>query len=244
MVAGHSVLDFSSSLSSLEDDTSWHLLDYQKNIKFGKTISDQIQKGLSLLSNTQDSILIFSGGVTRKEAGVISEAMSYVAAAEILLRKQNLRSHFRKFDDLSQRILTEDFATDSFENLMFSIARFAEFTGNYPEKISVVSLDFKKNRFVNLHRKALNFHSSRFKFYGVDILDKEAKVRFTYFERTASIEPFKKDPFGCHEQKLKDKRKERNPFHRKASYEITCPELRQLLNYCGTTPFKATLPWN
>jgi hypothetical protein len=44
------------------------------------------------------------------------------------------------------RTAAETFARDSFENLLFSIARFREITGAYPKQITVVGYDFKKQR--------------------------------------------------------------------------------------------------
>lgn len=38
---------------------------------------------------------------------------------------------------------------------MFSLCRFYELTGRYPEMITVVSYDFKEARFSDVHRAAL-----------------------------------------------------------------------------------------
>ena len=38
------------------------------------------------------------------------------------------------------RAVSEEYATNSLENLMFSVCRFREVTGRYPERVSVVSL--------------------------------------------------------------------------------------------------------
>lgn len=63
---------------------------------------------------------------------------------------------------------TEDFARDSFENLLFSVARFRELAGRLPERIVVVSFGFKAYRFTELHRTAMRFPSERFYFAGLD----------------------------------------------------------------------------
>jgi hypothetical protein len=39
--------------------------------------------------------------------------------------------------------VVEDYARDSFENLLFSICRFKEVTGNYPARVTVVGYTFK-----------------------------------------------------------------------------------------------------
>lgn len=66
------------------------------------------------------------------------------------------------------RATTEDHALDSFQNLLFSIARFREYTGRYPTKITVVGYEFKRSRFTNLHRAAIRWPRDRFYYIGVD----------------------------------------------------------------------------
>ena len=57
---------------------------------------------------------------------------------------------------------------DSLQNLLFSIARFKEYTGRYPDRISVVGYEFKKLRFENLHRAAIRWPENKFSYYGID----------------------------------------------------------------------------
>jgi len=57
---------------------------------------------------------------------------------------------------------------DSYQNLLFSIARFREFTGYFPSKITVVGYEFKKLRFTELHREALRWPKKKFNYIGVD----------------------------------------------------------------------------
>lgn len=73
------------------------------------------------------------------------------------------------------RMTTETFALDSFENLIFSIARFREYTGSYPERVTVVGFGMKKERFEELHAKAIRWPSRsyyrghrRFAYIGID----------------------------------------------------------------------------
>jgi hypothetical protein len=44
------------------------------------------------------------------------------------------------------RATVEEFALDSYENLLFSIARFREATGRWPEEITVVGYGMKRRR--------------------------------------------------------------------------------------------------
>jgi len=129
---------------------------------------------------------------------------------------------------------------------LFSICRFREVTGSYPEKITVVSFTFKQRRFETLHAPALQFPSSRFSYIGVD------PPASTGFDLAGSKQgelqnaalPFEEDPYGCHSPVLQEKRRARNPFSRTPPYELTCPDMKGLLHYCGPKQFpRAQVPW-
>lgn len=47
-----------------------------------------------------------------------------------------------KRDNVRSRALTEEHARDSFENLLFSVCRFRELTGTYPQNITVSPYTF------------------------------------------------------------------------------------------------------
>lgn len=68
---------------------------------------------------------------------------------------------------------TEDDALDSFQNLLFSIARFHEYTGRYPSRITVVGYEFKRRRFTELHRAALRWPEDRFRYIGIDAVGED-----------------------------------------------------------------------
>lgn len=133
------------------------------------------------------------------------------------------------------RTTTEEFATDSYENLLFSVCRFREITGSYPERITFVSFSFKRERFETLHARAMHYSSDRFVYVGVDPPPETGfdLKESSEGERTNSLQPFLSDPYGCHSEALQKKRRERNPFSRKAPYELTCPEMGDLLRWCG-----------
>jgi len=144
------------------------------------------------------------------------------------------------------RTTTEEFATDSFQNLLYSICRFREVTGKYPENIHVVSYSFKKNRFKEMHAGALIWPPDQFRFTGVD------PPSYTGFNLNDAIAgeqknaalPFAGDPYGCHTAALQEKRKQRNPFMRTPPYELTCPEIKSLLTWCGPEIYnEEDLPW-
>jgi hypothetical protein len=66
-------------------------------------------------------------------------------------------------------VTIEDAALDSFQNVLFSIARFRELTGRYPARITVVGHDFKRRRFEDLHRLAIRWPKPRFTYEGVPL---------------------------------------------------------------------------
>ena len=72
---------------------------------------------------------------------------------------------------LFERSTTENYALDSFQNLLFSIARFHEFTGHFPSAITIVGYEFKRPRFTDLHREALRWPIDKFNYVGVDPKD-------------------------------------------------------------------------
>ena len=72
-----------------------------------------------------------------------------------------------------RRSTTEDYALDSFQNLLFSMARFREVTGHFPTRITVVGYAFKQKRFDELHRLALRWPRElrAWRYVGIDMDD-------------------------------------------------------------------------
>lgn len=239
MVAGHSVTISGNLRDAETDENVWFLLDYQKNRGLPNAIVAHIKAGIKKAQEDPESLLIFSGGETRAVTGPLTEASSYFRVADAM-------DLWPESSNVRARTVTEEFATDSFENLLFSICRFREVTGRYPEKISVVSFSFKQRRFETLHAPALQFPKSRFEYIGVD---PPAETGFDLAsakqgELQNAALPFEEDPYGCHSPVLQEKRKARNPFSRTPPYEITCPEMKALLHYCGPKLFpEAQVPW-
>lgn len=112
---------------------------------------------------------------------------STTTEAESYMRLALAANVFRPAAESSARATTENHALDSYQNLLFSIARYKEFTGNeYPEKITVVGYEMKvwnqtfhammlnlsgrmkRARFTELHRAAIRWPIQQFEYIGVD----------------------------------------------------------------------------
>jgi hypothetical protein len=163
LVACHSVytgLDFKHP----EDASSWLLLDYQKDVP-GQAHSffEHIRLGVDLAADNPHAMLLFSGGKTRRDAGPRAEAMGYWLVAEG-------EGWFGRGAAVRARAFTEEHARDSLENLLFGLCRFYELTGAYPEAVTVVGYDFKRERFAALHRAALRWPPARFQYVGTPAL--------------------------------------------------------------------------
>lgn len=239
MVPGHAVLRFNKFEEADTADESWYLLSYQRQQGFPQVLSAHIRIGIEMMKQDPASVLIFSGGETRKDVGPYSEALSYffLAHNKLWLPEES---------PINDRVALEEYARDSFENLLFSMCRFKEVTGHYPSKISVVGFDFKSNRYTHLHRKALLFPAENFTYIGVHAPDYSPLFNQKHAEdgEAIAMEEFSHDLYGCNVDELKEKRKKRNPFHRSIPYELSCPEMMPLLHWCGPELVDTSaVPW-
>ena len=208
IVAGHAI---ARDLNRLETDDGWYLLDFQRGEP--RKYIGHIERAVQEAAADPDSTLIFSGGPTRIEAGPRTEALSYWLVAE----------HYGWFGHLQvrSRAYLEDFARDSFENLLFGICRAQEITGQAPRKVTVVSWEFKRQRFEELHREAIGWPRERFRYVGANDPDRidqalaaESSARAKYIADPYSLGP-----------EFQAKQRERNPFRRQHGYAISCPEM-------------------
>jgi hypothetical protein len=177
-----------------------------------------------------DSLLIFSGGPTRRDAGPRSEAESYYRIAT--------RYAWFGRAAVAGRALLEDFSRDSFENLLFGICRFREFTGRYPDRVTMVSWAFKERRF-GLHREAIGYPAERFGYLGPNN-PRDLDQALASEER--AVEAYRRDPYSSGES-FRAKRAERNPYRRQNGYAISCPEMAGLLAHQGPESYDGPLPW-
>ena len=211
--------DASSSnfpLKSPLDERNWHLAPFQKsNPATGKpgeheTFVAHVIAGLTVASLAGNTLLVLSGGATKKPLTSKSESRSYLDAAlahELAEghkgggRAQNLFS--------SGRLLLEEHASDSFQNLLFSILLFRQTTGGYPKHVRIITHAFKTKRFLDLHAPAIKWPSNRVQVQGIDpvmsILELEETVKG---EEEYGYAPWVQDSLGTGE-KLSLKRQQR-----------------------------------
>ncbi|KAI1344732.1 hypothetical protein F5Y15DRAFT_421877 [Xylariaceae sp. FL0016] len=142
------------------DEREWLIADFQAGET--PTFIDHIKASLSALKNDEKSILMFSGGPTRRETRV-TEAMSYrnLAAAN---------SYFGliRETEVSERVACEERALDSYSNVIFSLTQFWQHHRRWPKKLTIVSHAFKRERLVDCHCAAIRFPLDRVDYIGID----------------------------------------------------------------------------
>ena len=242
VVAGHA--PFKESVTTIsehpERDDLWVLQPFQRGEP--PLYINHIRRGVDLLRSDPQSLLIFSGGYTRHEAGLRwSEAATYAALA----------AHFRWWldedpksspPDLAGRIATEDFSRDSFENLLFSLCRFQQLTGHYPRRVTLVSWEFKAARF-DWHRAAIGFPADRFHYEGCH----QPKILEAALKGEAvTLDEFMVNRYGTG-RAMVEKRAARNPFNRRHDFD-RCPGMKRFFAFInnpanGQEPFPEPLPW-
>ena len=103
---------------------------------------------------------IYASGQTRVHAGPQSEGQSYWRIANSLIHKEANDS--TAMENLATRMIVEDYARDSHENVLFSLCRFQEMTGQYPSHITVVGFEFKRKRFEEIHLSSLRYPEQQY----------------------------------------------------------------------------------
>ncbi|CAG8949799.1 hypothetical protein HYFRA_00004122, partial [Hymenoscyphus fraxineus] len=196
------------------------------------TLTTHIHTSLTLLSQDPHSLLVFSGGFTDHRVR-ISEAASYLALCEDAgFWSINSGSGSGSGEEgeegeegkggkgLKERILIEEKAMDSLQNLVFGLLGFWRRVGVWPEKVMVVSMGFKGGRFLGCHIPALKFPLSRVEFIGINPeymdpsspeYDEERTKSVLEGEKSRGYDAWKADMYGTGDV-LRGKRISRDYF--------------------------------
>ena len=227
------------------EESDWLLEEFQRSKpSTGKpseheTFIQHIITGAFMLENNPLAMLCFSGGTTTKER-VRSEADGYETVYLGL---------FGKVHAGIERHVTEQYSTDSYQNLLFSILRFRTLVGRYPEFVTVITHAFKEERFLTLHAPAIKWPVHRIRVQGINppfTLDELRETENGEMER--GFGRFEKDLYGVHDM-LDGKRRARNwdPRVAEAVYGGLEPVVTDLLNWNGSMTgldiFPGKLPW-
>jgi hypothetical protein len=235
IVPGHAIW-IGAREEDAEVEDSWLLASYQKGRRRPIVFREHISLGSQIATEDPRALLIFSGGHTSPYSAT-SEGESYLRFARAMGLLPSA--------DLFTRVTIEDAALDSYQNVLFSIARFRELTGAYPTRITIVGHNFKRRRFEELHRLAIRWPKLRFTYEGVPLGSEADEREAAAGELANAFSPYSGDLYGCHAP-LAQKRAGRNFHMRSHGYHAGAPELRELLEWCpkdGKQIFPGTLPW-
>lgn len=193
-------------------------------------------------ADLEKNLLVFSGGKTKSSQTSKSEARSYYHAA---LAEELVEGHHgggRTHRLFSRgRVLLEEDATDSLQNLLFSILLFRKTTGSYPKHIRLVTHAFKTKRFLELHATAIRWPQDRIQVQGIDPVMSSTELDSTLEgEELSGYGSWDEDPLGIGER-LSSKRKQRGWNDKKLEElgEGLEDSVKELLR--GNAP--ARLPW-
>jgi hypothetical protein len=226
-------------------ESQWVLQPFQaSNDSTGKpgeheTFILHIKAGFQDLQNDPSALLVFSGG--RTITGYWSEAKAYLRVLSMLPDHD---------PDLEQRILLEEAATDSYQNLLFSILAFRRHVGVYPSKVTVITHAFKERRFLELHGPAIKWPAQRIRVQGLNTPFTWAELKDVWqSEEKRGYDVFVEDPYGVRPP-LSEKRISRH-WKAAAIEELSFPELepevKKLLEWeggeSGREIFLEKLPW-
>ncbi len=225
-------------------ESQWILKPYQiSDPKTGRpseheTFITHILAGARAIEDDKNAMLTFSGGFTGDSK--ISEAGGYRAVLK------SLRDHDILHDP---NYFEEELATDSFQNLLFSILQFQRVTGRYPERVTVITHAFKQKRFLELHAPAIKWPANRIRVRGVNPPFTHEELKSTEKgEAENAYELFVKDPYGVRPP-LSEKREARHweRSNTRVVFPGLDPVLGRLLMWeggeSGREVFPERLPW-
>lgn len=197
-----------------------------------------------LHENVHNSALVISGGYT-KAAAQKSESASYLQLAESIGYLKH--PYFVK----GTNVLLDEYARDSYENVLYSICTFYKKFNKLPKKITIVGFGFKKERFFSSHLTTLGYYTLPNIINDEVVLDdlpdtKHAKYvgagPFVPFdnsqfwsdlqknEKIRALDLFKSNPFGSYGSLLHDKKSKRDPWNKHSEVSTFFTTDNEILN--------------
>lgn len=229
----HSIWKPGMTCGVLKDE--WVLAPFQVEGNDHMCFREHIERSINVLNKDPRAVLVISGGQTKEESGPVLESYSYYQLGCTLMPAE-FKSH-------SKRIVLEEFARDSFENVLFLICRYFEVLGYYPSFITVVGFEFKRPRFVEQHLKqALSFPEASIRYIGNNPdpahLDEEGKSKYFSDLKANEIRHarnhFEVDWYGVRAP-LSTKKALRDPFLRSHGYAFSNRSIGAFLIAIGKT---------
>ncbi|OWB58510.1 hypothetical protein B5S28_g4553 [[Candida] boidinii] len=207
------------------DENDWELAPFQYEAHDHLFFIQHIYASYEYLSQHRtNSVLVFSGGYTKDTQKELSESLSYLNVAK--MRGLIPLEYENTFEN--GKILLEDRARDSYQNVVFSLIKFRELVNKYPKKIVIVGLEFKRFRFIEQHLKVLQFPVADIEYIGIGpeypenienlpIEEYQEKKDFYFKDLEESEEKFARSPFskfwfGELGSGLYTKKSKRDPF--------------------------------
>jgi len=193
----------------------------------------QLTKAVNLLINGDYDVLIISGGYTKIEVEK-SEARGMLDWVEDLgLWPAKTRKSL---------ILLEEYARDSFENILFSVCRFYQFFNEFPASVTSCTWEFNVERFKIFAKK---LRIPNFNVVPVGKREDQEKVAQKWTDLA------KRDPLYIKQADSEEKYLRRNPWKRDHPYSQISPVFRILFNTLSEIKIKKgnvkelenILPW-
>ncbi|KAL5048631.1 hypothetical protein BDW71DRAFT_15706 [Aspergillus fruticulosus] len=184
------------------DEEEWLIEPFQRGET--QTFTEHVKAGFRLLGGDERALLVFSGGATKRPATALTEGESYLNLA----RDNAFFGYTSSIDPI--RVTAETHATDSYQNVLFSILHFRLYTGRYPDKLTVVTHEFKRERFINCHFPAVGLDKlGRGNVVGINPPEEVTPLReLMEGEKQRGLGLWRRDGYGVG-AKLKEKRMKR-----------------------------------
>ncbi|KAL1963446.1 hypothetical protein VTN77DRAFT_8347 [Rasamsonia byssochlamydoides] len=260
------------------DENEWLIEPFQKGETptFVEHVKAGIRELLATLSSSSsngaddddggNALLVFSGGPTKKDRTDLSEGESYLNLAQengfflsslsssTQSQSQSQDERKKMLDKLTNLTLAEILATDSYQNVLFSLLQFRLKTGVYPRRITVVTHEFKRRRFLECHFPAIGFPTSSVNVIGINPSEEVTpSASLIAGEEKSGIGLWRKDLYGVGPELSAKRRRRgwREDLEKKAFVGVGLePVVERLVcwdgwrNDNGWFPERDQLPWN